>query len=800
MDVDVDAEGCVCVTNGTAGAASRKQIAIGKCDPASWEGLVQLFWEGGGGVKVYTDASGGAEVASGMSFANESLPTNLWVEGTAPSAAVGDVVFRLNPVEAVCPNAAEGCDRGTMTVVRVDVDVDGLAEPEEETVPGGVVCVTNSPNRAVSRRMVTVQKAEPSDWDGEVKLAWGADNIRMCTASNGAGEVSSGVTFANTALPTNLWVEGTAASATAGDVILKVMPVGVTCNHSDTGCDWARMTMILVDVDAEGLDDLYEETAPGALVCVTNGHSQTAVRKQITMQQAEPTDWEGEVELLWTAGKVKVYTAPSNGVEVTSGQTFANAALPTNLWVSGVELSGTTGDVVFRLNPKDVDCPHTATGCDRMVMTVIRVDLAPYTEGSAPNYETWLPVLGGNVLLFQAKVYPSTFMGHFDFFIDDSTKYPGYCMNAPYPLPEGTAQHSASWSDLRFVTPQPLGCRVNVSGSQDNIALDSEAVLANANRVAVKADDYAAWGKLRCTAHIKTWIGFSATWVSFDAVVPDTGASHIVIPLDADDNKIADAATSWNSGSPGDDTDTRDGVTVQEGAPDFPGDALLRFEEYRGFVIQDGAETAVLRSNPEKRDYFYWNGDVAVLDTSLFTSQSHLLTHAVPDNGRTATELLLNFARNALLDSTVGITTKHQVAPSLIIDNTIDGRGNYDPNNHVARVNVERLEIELELEPGVTLADSVRNTTAHELGHSCWLDHHGDVSQNNFAGMKGPVCIMRYFVSETVFCPYATPCPGGVNAETNNPTVYDVDSWDCEPGRGDCLHRLRVNPVWLPED
>ncbi|NLC81616.1 MAG: hypothetical protein GX748_10570, partial [Lentisphaerae bacterium] len=127
VEVDVNAEGCVCVTNGTAGAASRKQLTINKCVPASWDGHVQLFWTGGGGVKVYTDASGGAEVASGMSFANESLPTNLWVEGTVPSAAVGDVVFRLNPVEAVCPNAAEGCDRGTMTVVRVDVDVDGLS-------------------------------------------------------------------------------------------------------------------------------------------------------------------------------------------------------------------------------------------------------------------------------------------------------------------------------------------------------------------------------------------------------------------------------------------------------------------------------------------------------------------------------------------------------------------------------------------------------------------------------------------------------------------------------------------------
>ena len=446
----MDAEGCVCVTNGTAGAASRKQIAVGKCDPASWEGLVQLFWTGGGGVKVYTDASGGAEVASGMSFANESLPTNLWVEGTAPSAAVGDVVFRLNPVEAVCPNAAEGCDRGTMTVVRVDVDVDGLAEAEEETVPGGVVCVTNAPNRAVSRRRVTVQKAEPSDWDGEVKLAWIADNIRMCTASNGAGEVSSGVTFANAALPTNLWVEGTAASATAGDVILKVTPVGVTCNHADTGCDWARMTMILVDVDVDGLDDPVEEDSPGALVCVTNGPGQTAIRKQITVQQVEPSDWEGDVELLWTAGKVKVYTAPSNGVEVMSGTTFANTALPTNLWVEGIAVSDTAGDVVFRLNPRDVDCPHTATGCDRVVMTLLKVALMKVSFSGADNH----------TLLSDDQITTFSFPHYFDANMDGDANDAG---ERSYPV--CYTRNTKMRAEANFkVAPSPTAAAIKIRG------------------------------------------------------------------------------------------------------------------------------------------------------------------------------------------------------------------------------------------------------------------------------------------------------------------------------------------------
>jgi hypothetical protein len=52
----------------------------------------------------------------------------LWVEGTAPSAIAGDVVFRLNSVGLDCPQAEEGCDRVVMTAVRVDfaVEPDGF--------------------------------------------------------------------------------------------------------------------------------------------------------------------------------------------------------------------------------------------------------------------------------------------------------------------------------------------------------------------------------------------------------------------------------------------------------------------------------------------------------------------------------------------------------------------------------------------------------------------------------------------------------------------------------------------------
>ena len=113
---------------------------------------------------------------------------------------------------------------------------------------------------------------------------------------------------------------------------------------------------------------------PGGLVCVTNGPSQTATRTALTINKCDPADWDGSVELLWTAGNIKVYNAATGGDEVMSGQTFTNATLPTNLWVEGTAPSAAAGDVVFRLNPVGIECPQAAEGCDKVVMTAVKVE------------------------------------------------------------------------------------------------------------------------------------------------------------------------------------------------------------------------------------------------------------------------------------------------------------------------------------------------------------------------------------------------------------------------------------------
>ena len=85
--------------------------------------------------------------------------------------------------------------------------------------------------------------------------------------------------------------------------------------------------------------------------------------------------------MLWAAGNVKVYYAATGGDEVMSGQTFTNAALPTNLWVEGTAPSAATGDIVLRLNPVGIECPQAAKGCDRVVMTAVKVDFTVEPDG-----------------------------------------------------------------------------------------------------------------------------------------------------------------------------------------------------------------------------------------------------------------------------------------------------------------------------------------------------------------------------------------------------------------------------------
>jgi hypothetical protein len=171
---------------------------------------------------------------------------------------------------------------------------------------------------------------------------------------------------------------------------------------------------------------------------------------------------------------------------------------------------------------------------------------------------------------------------------------------------------------------------------------------------------------------------------------------------------------------------------------------------------------------------------------------------------------ILNFAVNNTVPS-----AKVQVCPILRIEGLEKILGTYANYTMVARIDVDAI-LALAPSSGRDSADCLMKVVAHELGHSVWLKHHGlheffelDVTTGQYnvwdVGVyKGPECIMRSSMDdELIFCPYTTPSPEGVNAEDEvdwDPTQYGMSDWNCDPGKGDCLHTIKVNPVWSWRD
>lgn len=122
----------------------------------------------------------------------------------------------------------------------------------------------------------------------------------------------------------------------------------------------------------------------------------------------------------------------------------------------------------------------------------------------------------------------------------------------------------------------------------------------------IVCNDYGAFGKLGATVKVK------GTWYTAEA--DGTPDQFITIPLDLNDNKIADSWEKQNNvyGKPG----TWDEDPNPKGQK-RPGDGMTNYEEYRGFTVSDGAGgTEHKRMNPLQKEIFVIDMD------NLFTPVS----------------------------------------------------------------------------------------------------------------------------------------------------------------------------------
>jgi len=121
-----------------------------------------------------------------------------------------------------------------VAIIRVDVDISGVADGDEESV--GKVVVRNADTNNAARKQIVLQKAEPSSWAGNLLLARNSTKVRVFTAVTIGSEISfngNDNKFANSDLPTNLWVQGHQGSTEMRDTSLKLYPENMT-NCADT--------------------------------------------------------------------------------------------------------------------------------------------------------------------------------------------------------------------------------------------------------------------------------------------------------------------------------------------------------------------------------------------------------------------------------------------------------------------------------------------------------------------------------------------------------------------------------------
>jgi hypothetical protein len=134
--------------------------------------------------------------------------------------------------------------------------------------------------------------------------------------------------------------------------------------------DKVHIVAAAVDLDIDGMDDGDVEDSQGGLVA-RNFDGNNAPRQKITLQ-AVASGWSGNVLLTKSGMPIDVYTAATGGTKLTFNGTdnaFLKTSLPKDLYVEGVEASGSMRDVTLKLSAQDQ--PGSS---DTVPFTVLWVD------------------------------------------------------------------------------------------------------------------------------------------------------------------------------------------------------------------------------------------------------------------------------------------------------------------------------------------------------------------------------------------------------------------------------------------
>ncbi len=300
-----------------------------------------------------------------------------------------------------------------------------------------------------------------------------------------------------------------------------------------------------------------------------------------------------------------------------------------------------------------------------------------------------------NTLSVTANVEQLGIPGKFHFTLFDVTREKGWAMNA--------GKKNDDSLDLEFV--DGLADFLSPKETSDGWTIEANRTMSTAT-VVIKANDYGAWGKLKCKVNV------DGEWWPCKS---DDGKEYVTIPHDEDENKIADF---WEE---------RKGVSGDAAADDDetpegrePGDGFSNYEEYRGFQIEGSWRD----TDPTEKDLFVHNASgLAEIESAIneFENETKLTVHKINKDELDRKNRIINFNRG--IKQAVTRNGKGQAGVIVVIrglDDDVCGEARPDPraSAFLGGPNVTQLVV---IDPSCTHG----STAIHELGHAVNLWHPG---------------------------------------------------------------------------
>jgi len=207
------------------------KLTLEKVQPETVTGPITLQATGGSKIKIWeSETKGGSPITLPKTYSTPTdLPTELWIEGVDTSSTVRDIelVFDYSghPFD----------DKIKMTVLQVDIDMDGVSD-NKETAKGGFIALNddddddnenadNNENGPITNEdnliKITLQKVKPIELTGDVVLKDDPKINIWESATKGGTAITLPKTYSTPSdLPKELYVEGFTASSSVRDITL----------------------------------------------------------------------------------------------------------------------------------------------------------------------------------------------------------------------------------------------------------------------------------------------------------------------------------------------------------------------------------------------------------------------------------------------------------------------------------------------------------------------------------------------------------------------------------------------------